>query len=401
MSVEQLELKSSPPTDGFYEEGGELDIVALHIQEIKKYPLRPELNRKLGAKRFAGQLALKALSQIAESQFLTVNQPEEIEDILGNKTAKFLLQQFNLSINNTLTRLKAGNYQSEKARQKDAEFCKIIEKHSTWVSEQVEKASIQNLINRQVNLAYQGISGYENLVKGNMRLVLMWARKIHGGNLELLDLISYGYVGLMTAAARYDFRLKFRFATYATFWIKQRIQRAITEFGSTIRVPMHLHDKLRSFAKIQSQLTTQLSHDPTLEELNEELGNGAGGLLRVLKVLHPASLNAPVRATRGVGFEEVFLEETIPDENENTEEEVEKLVLRRAVFEALETVLTPKEQKVIMLRFGFNGVRSMTLEEVGREFKVTRERIRQIEVRVLGKLRNNPTLADKLKSFLE
>ncbi len=328
---------------------------------------------------------------------------EEKEEIAKKEAAK--AEAANLNQNIDLSQIEMDDsislYLKEIGRvplltaEEEVELAKRMER-GQLAKERLE-AGVEDPIEREYLLwvVRDGERAQEHLIKANSRLVVSVAKKYVGRGVPFLDLIQEGNIGLIRAVNKFDYRRGYKFSTYATWWIRQAVTRAIADQGRTIRVPVHMYEQINRLTRTSRQLVQELGREPTTEEIAEALGVSPKKVEQVIRVSQrPLSLEMPVGEE-----EDSYLGDFIPDEDAQSPTDEASRQLLREVIDEIFASLSPREVRILQLRFGLVDGYNYTLEEVGRKFGVTRERIRQIEAQALGRLRH-PSRSRKLRDYL-
>ena len=289
---------------------------------------------------------------------------------------------------NLAQRMEEGNVATEKIQ--------LLKARMEEAEDEAEKAEIQEEIKAMQKDIDLGSDAKKRLAEANLRLVVSIAKRYVGRGMLFLDLIQEGNLGLIKAVEKFDYRKGYKFSTYATWWIRQAITRAIADQARTIRIPVHMVETINKLIRVSRQLLQELGREPSPEEIAAEMNMPVDRVREILKISQePVSLETPIGEE-----EDSHLGDFIKDDNVPVPADAAAFTLLKEQLEEVLGTLTERGQKVLTLRFGLEDGRARTLEEVGKEFNVTRERIRQIEAKALRKLRH-PSRSRKLKDYLE
>lgn len=374
-TVETKEVKTEINKEEFDKKLHELIHIAkekknvLEYQEISDY----FKDMPLGADQFEAILDYLEKNSI---DVLRLEEPDE-EDIIINEEDEVEVETIDLSVPD-------GISTEDPVRMYLKEIGKVP---LLTAEEEIELAKRMELGDQEAK---------KRLAEANLRLVVSIAKRYVGRGMLFLDLIQEGNLGLIKAVEKFDYRKGYKFSTYATWWIRQAITRAIADQARTIRIPVHMVETINKLIRVSRQLLQELGREPSPEEIAEEMDMPVERVREILKISQePVSLETPIGEE-----EDSHLGDFIQDDNVPVPADAATFTLLKEQLEEVLGTLTEREQKVLILRFGLEDGRARTLEEVGKEFNVTRERIRQIEAKALRKLRH-PSRSRKLKDYLE
>jgi len=351
----------------------------------------------------AGKLTSKEMLDVLEEINLDPEQLDKFYDTLENLNIDISGDELPVIDDDSLPALEELDDIDEVTEEEIVDTEAMVETFSTDdpVRMYLKEIGKVNLLSpdEEVELAKKMADGDEEakrrMAEANLRLVVSIAKRYVGRGMLFLDLIQEGNLGLIKAVEKFDYTKGYKFSTYATWWIRQAITRAIADQARTIRIPVHMVETINKVIRVSRQLLQELGHDPSPEEIAEEMGLPVEKVRDILKIAQePVSLETPIGEE-----EDSHLGDFIPDEDASEPSEAASFTLLKEQLMTVLSTLTPREEKVLRLRFGIEDGRTRTLEEVGKEFNVTRERIRQIEAKALRKLRH-PSRSKKLRDFL-
>ena len=352
----------------------------------------------------AGKLTLKEIADVIDGLNLSQEQMDRFYDTLEELNIETVGEDLPpIDDDELLPALDELEEIDEVTEEEIAEADSMVDSYSTddpvrMYLKEIGKVSLLTQ-EEEIELAVRMSQGDEEakrrMAEANLRLVVSIAKRYVGRGMLFLDLIQEGNLGLIKAVEKFDYTKGYKFSTYATWWIRQAITRAIADQARTIRIPVHMVETINKVIRVSRQLLQELGHDPSAEEIAAEMNMPVDKVRDILKIAQePVSLETPIGEE-----EDSHLGDFIPDEDASEPSEAASFSLLREQLEEVLDTLAPREKKVLELRFGIVDGRTRTLEEVGKEFNVTRERIRQIEAKALRKLRH-PSRSKKLRDFL-
>ena len=352
----------------------------------------------------AGKLTLKEIADVIDGLNLSQEQMDRFYDTLEELNIETVGEDLPpIDDDELLPALDELEEIDEVTEEEIAEADSMVDSYSTddpvrMYLKEIGKVSLLTQ-EEEIELAVRMSQGDEEakrrMAEANLRLVVSIAKRYVGRGMLFLDLIQEGNLGLIKAVEKFDYTKGYKFSTYATWWIRQAITRAIADQARTIRIPVHMVETINKVIRVSRQLLQELGHDPSAEEIAAEMSIPVEKVRDILKIAQePVSLETPIGEE-----EDSHLGDFIPDEDASEPSEAASFSLLKEQLMSVLATLTPREEKVLRLRFGIEDGRTRTLEEVGKEFNVTRERIRQIEAKALRKLRH-PSRSKKLRDFL-
>ena len=361
------------------------------LQQQDKKPANP-LKTLLDLGKSKGQLSSKEILDVLGDE-LDPEQIEKIYDALESNGIEIIEDTEDLSLDDLNI-----NENSDDDSEPAPDGVSIDDPVKIYLKEigRVPLLSPDEEVDLAIRISQGDVAAKKRLSEANLRLVVSIAKRYLGRGMQFLDLIQEGNLGLIKAVEKFDHTKGFKFSTYATWWIRQAITRAIADQARTIRIPVHMVETINKVKKVSSQLLHQNGHEPSADDIAAELDMPVDKVREIMRVAQePVSLETPIGEE-----EDSHLGDFIPDDDAPAPQDAASHTLLKEQLSDVLSTLTSREEKVLRLRFGLEDGRSRTLEEVGREFNVTRERIRQIEAKALRKLRH-PSRSKKLKDFLD
>ena len=361
------------------------------LQQQDKKPANP-LKTLLDLGKSKGQLSSKEILDVLGDE-LDPEQIEKIYDALESNGIEIIEDTEDLSLDDLNI-----NENSDDDAEPAPDGVSIDDPVKIYLKEigRVPLLSPDEEVDLAIRISQGDVAAKKRLSEANLRLVVSIAKRYLGRGMQFLDLIQEGNLGLIKAVEKFDHTKGFKISTYATWWIRQAITRAIADQARAIRIPVHMVETINKVKKVSSQLLHQNGHEPSADDIAAELDMPVDKVREIMRVAQePVSLETPIGEE-----EDSHLGDFIPDDDAPAPQDAASHTLLKEQLSDVLSTLTSREEKVLRLRFGLEDGRSRTLEEVGREFNVTRERIRQIEAKALRKLRH-PSRSKKLKDFLD
>ena len=341
-----------------------------------------------------GELTTKQINDLLEEFDFDVEQVDRLYEKIEGSNIK-IIEDMELDID---TDLESITIEGETGEDDGSDALNVDDPVKVYLKEigRVPLLTTEEALELSEKMAAGDGDAAKRLSEANLRLVVSIAKRYVGRGMQFLDLIQEGNLGLIKAVEKFDYTKGFKFSTYATWWIRQSITRAIADQARTIRIPVHMVETINKVKKVSSQLLHKNGHEPTSEEIAREIDMPVEKVSEIMRVSQePVSLETPIGEE-----EDSHLGDFIPDDDAPAPAEAASYTLLKEQISKVLSTLTPREEKVLRLRFGLEDGRQRTLEEVGKEFNVTRERIRQIEAKALRKLRH-PGRSKKLRDFLD
>ena len=367
------------------------------VSNAKRDRKQQRMNDLIETGKVKGKLTTQEIMDAMEEMDFDPDQMDKLYETLEGQNIE-IIDEFEVDNLDDLTFTNDTAAEDAAAEDAGAEQIAIDDPVKVYLKE-IGRVPLLNS-EEEIDLAMRIMDGDQaarrRLSEANLRLVVSIAKRYVGRGMQFLDLIQEGNLGLIKAVEKFDYTKGFKFSTYATWWIRQAITRAIADQARTIRIPVHMVETINKVKKISSQLLHQNGHEPSADEIAAELDMPVDKVREIMRVAQePVSLETPIGEE-----EDSHLGDFIPDDEAPAPADAASHTLLKEQLGGVLATLTPREEKVLRLRFGLEDGRPRTLEEVGKEFDVTRERIRQIEAKALRKLRH-PSRSKKLKDFLD
>ncbi len=357
----------------------------------------PVIKALLEKGKVSGKLATQDIDNaVLDMEDFDVDNLEKLYKLIEEQNIE-IVDEINTDVLDSITELESSKIDDDE-NSADSKAMSIDDPVKVYLKEigRVPLLTSEEEIELAMRISENDAEAKQRLSEANLRLVVSIAKRYVGRGMQFLDLIQEGNLGLIKAVDKFDYTKGFKFSTYATWWIRQAITRAIADQARTIRIPVHMVETINKVKKTNSQLLHENGRDPTAEEIAEKLDMPVDKVREILRVAQePVSLETPIGEE-----EDSHLGDFIPDDEAQAPVDAASMALMREQLAEVLKTLTPREARVLSLRYGLEDGNPKTLEEVGKEFNVTRERIRQIEAKALRKLRH-PSRSKKLRDFLD